>query len=76
MKKLLIPIFIFAVFMLGCVVYHDNQMKKRQEVDQLIQDAHQSLKLVESNPNNTVLDPFETADPHSSELSQVKYKKF
>ncbi|MDN5512200.1 hypothetical protein [Acinetobacter sp.] len=76
MKKLLIPIFIFAVFMLGCVVYHDNQMKKRQEVDQLIQDAHQSLKIVNSNPNNAALGSVEIVDIDSSEFSQVKYKQF
>ncbi len=55
--------FIFAVIVLGWAVYQDNQMKKKQQVDQLIQDAHQSLKVVESNPNNTVLDSVETADP-------------
>ncbi|MGE8558555.1 MULTISPECIES: hypothetical protein [unclassified Acinetobacter] len=63
MRRLLVPIFIFAVIVLGWAVYQDNQMKKKQQVDQLIQDAHQSLKVVESNPNNMVLEPFETADP-------------
>jgi len=63
MRRLLIPMFIFAVIVLGWAVYQDNQMKKKQQVDQLIQDAHQSLKVVESNPNNTVLDSVETADP-------------
>jgi predicted negative regulator of RcsB-dependent stress response len=63
MRRLLVPMFIFAVLILGWAVYQDNQMKKKQQVDQLIQDAHQSLKVVESNPNNMVLEPFETADP-------------
>jgi predicted negative regulator of RcsB-dependent stress response len=76
MKRLLVPMFIFAVVVLGYAVYQDNQMKKRQEVDQLIQDAHQSLKVVEGNPNNTVLDPIETTDTHSASPLQVKSRQF
>ena len=40
MKKLLIPVFILIVVLLGYYVYQDAQRKKKNEVDQLIYDAH------------------------------------
>lgn len=76
MKKLLVPTLIVAVVLLGYGVYHDNQMKKRQEMDQLIQDAHQSLKTVETNPNNMVLEPLETAKKPSAGPLHVKSSQF
>ena len=76
MKKLLVPTLIFAVVLLGYGVYHDNQMKKRQEMDQLIQDAHQSLKTVEANPNNMVLEPLETEKISSACPLHVKSSQF
>ena len=76
MKRLLVPTFIFAVVLLGYGVYRDSQMKKRQEMDQLIQDAHQSLKTVETNPNNMVLKPLETAKKPSAGPLHVKSSQF
>ena len=51
MKKLLIPIFILIVVLLGYYVYQDAERKKKNEVDQLIYDAHHSLSVIDSNPN-------------------------
>ena len=51
MKKLLIPIFILIVVLLGYYVYQDAERKKKIEVDQLIYDAHHSLSVIDSNPN-------------------------
>lgn len=51
MKKLLIPIFILIVALLGYYVYQDAERKKKNEVNQLIYDAHQSLNVIDSNPN-------------------------
>ncbi|OTG66198.1 hypothetical protein B9T25_10340 [Acinetobacter sp. ANC 4470] len=51
MKKLLIPIFILIVVLLGYYVYQDAERKKKNEVNQLIYDAHQSLNVIDSNPN-------------------------
>ena len=76
MKRLLVPTFIFAVVLLGYGVYRDSQMKKRQEMDQLIQDAHQSLKTVAANPNNMVLEPLETEKISSAGPLHVKSSQF
>ena len=76
MKRLLVPTFIFAVVLLGYGVYRDSQMKKRQEMDQLIQDAHRSLRAVEANPNNRVVEQSETSDPHFAVSLHVKSSKF
>ena len=51
MKKLLIPIFILIVVLLGYYVYQDAERKKKNEVDQLIYDPHHSLSVIDSNPN-------------------------
>ena len=42
-------------------------MKKQKEVNQLILDAHQSLNIVDSNPNNFISnDEVEVVPAHSS----------
>ena len=51
MKKILILIFILVVVLLGYYVYQDAERKKKNEVDQLIYDAHHSLSVIDSNPN-------------------------
>ena len=51
MQKLLILIFILIVVLLGHHVYQDAERKKKNEVDQLIYDAHHSLSVIDSNPN-------------------------
>lgn len=67
MKKLLIPVLIFVVLVLGYCVYQDSEMKKQKEVSQLILDAHQSLNIVDSNPNNFISnDEVEVVPAHSS----------
>ena len=67
MKKLLIPVLIFVVLVLGYCVYQDSEMKKQKEVNQLILDAHQSLNIVDSNPNNFISnDEVELVPAHSS----------
>ncbi|NNH88333.1 hypothetical protein [Acinetobacter terrae] len=67
MKKLLIPVLIFVVLVLGYCVYQDSEMKKQKEVNQLILDAHQSLNIVDSNPNNFISnDDVEVVPAHSS----------
>lgn len=52
MKNLLVPIIVFAVILLGYCVYHDSEMKKKNEVNQLMNDADQSLNIVNSYPDN------------------------
>lgn len=67
MKKLLIPVLIFVVLVLGYCVYQDSEMKKQKEVSQLILDAHQSLNIVDSNPNNFISnDEVEVVPAHFS----------
>ena len=51
MKKILTLIFILVVVLLGYYVYQDAERKKKNEVDQLIYDAHHSLSVIDSNPN-------------------------
>ena len=65
MKKLLIPVFILIVVLLGYYVYQDAERKKKNEVDQLIYDAHQSLSVIDSNPNFFI---------HNTESKDVKTK--
>lgn len=55
MKNLLILIIIFAVIVLGYWVYQDSEMKKKNEVNQLIHEAQQSLNIVRSYPDNFML---------------------
>lgn len=67
MKKLLIPIIIFAVIVLGYWVYQDSEMKKKKEVNQLMQDAHQSFNIVDTHPHNfNVNNDIEVVSVHSS----------
>ena len=54
MKKLLIFIIIFAVLVLGYWVYQDSELKKEKEVKQLIDDAHQSLNIIDSYSNKFI----------------------
>ena len=54
MKKLLILIIIFAVLVLGYWVYQDSEIKKEKEVKQLIDDAHQSLNIIDSHPHKFI----------------------
>ncbi|CAB1214077.1 hypothetical protein SFB21_1422 [Acinetobacter bouvetii] len=76
MRKLLIPIFIFSVLILGYAVYQDSQMKKRQELEQVIQDAHQSLNIVDTNPHNMILgDQVEIMMTDSSDQFILKPKE-
>lgn len=76
MKKIFVPALVFAVVLLGYGVYHDTQMKKRQDMDQLIQEARQSLKTVENNPNNIALESLETAKKPSTGPLYVKSNPF
>lgn len=67
MNKLLISIIIFAVIMLGYWVYQDSEMKKKKEVNQLMQDAHQSFNIVDAHLHNLILNnDSEAVSVHSS----------
>ncbi|WP_174559312.1 hypothetical protein [Acinetobacter bouvetii] len=51
-------------------------MKKRQELEQVIQDAHQSLNIVDTNPHNMILgDQVEIMMTDSSDQFILKPKE-
>ena len=54
MLKIILPIGIglSVILCVGYLSYLDVQKKKQQEVLQIIKDANQSIKVIESNPYN------------------------
>lgn len=52
MKNYIIPISISVIILLGYVVHRETELRKQQEVNQLIEDATQSLDVIQSNKNN------------------------
>lgn len=63
MKKLLALAFVGVVILLGYTVYLDAQAKKKQELIKIINDAEQSLKVIEQNPNYTQHAALYSANP-------------
>ena len=51
MKNIIVLIFISLIIVLGYSIYLDSKMKKREQVTKIINDAEQSLNLLENNPN-------------------------
>ncbi|MGN5762980.1 hypothetical protein ACNQO6_01330 [Acinetobacter calcoaceticus] len=52
MKITLTLLLSFAIIVLGYVAYTDAQMKKRQELMKIVQDAEHSLDTIQHDPRN------------------------
>lgn len=52
MKITLTLLLSFTIIVLGYVAYTDAQMKKRQELMKIVQDAEHSLDTIQHEPRN------------------------
>jgi len=47
MKKFLILVFLLMVGILGLSVYHESEIRQKQKIDRLVNEAHSSLQKIE-----------------------------
>lgn len=47
MKKLLLPMFLLMICILGLSVYHESEIRQKQKIDRLVNEAHSSLQKIE-----------------------------
>lgn len=52
MKKLLIPMFIVMICILGLTVYHESEIRQKQEIDRLVNEAQNSLQRIEADAHS------------------------
>lgn len=61
MKSLIIPFFIMLVCILGFVVYKDTEVKRQQELNELMNEVNQTQN-VEGMDSSFALNPAQTAE--------------
>ena len=61
MKILIIPFFIMLVCILGFVVYKDTEVKRQQELNELMNEVNQTQN-VEEMDSSFALNPTQTAE--------------
>ena len=49
MKKFLILVFLLMVGILGLSVYYESESRQKQEIDRLVNEAHNSLQKIEAD---------------------------
>ena len=69
-KKILIPIFVLAVGLLGFAVFQDTETKKQQELNQLMNSAEPKVQKLSPISKSTLV-PESDHSPIQSDAEQV-----